>query len=97
MTIARLFKTVSFSSPDTKITTKTLQLVTEYIRLFTSEAILRANEQRIQESRKESNRYNITGGAVDEDGNNQETTEKEDGVLDTKDLEIIAGLLTLDF
>lgn len=48
-TIARLFKEVSFQDEKTRIATKTLELSAEYIRLFTREAILRSNEERLRE------------------------------------------------
>lgn len=48
-TIARLFKNVAFQNESTKISTKSLDLVSEYIRLFTQEAILRSNEERLAE------------------------------------------------
>lgn len=48
-TIARILKEKSFKNPDTRITTKTVQLTTQYINLFINEAILRSNEERIAE------------------------------------------------
>ena len=48
-TIARLFKELSFKDPQTRITLSTLELSSEYIKLFINEAIIRANEERIDE------------------------------------------------
>lgn len=45
-TIARVFETAVFDSEDTKITKGTLQLSSEYLKMFIREAILRANEDR---------------------------------------------------
>lgn len=47
--IARLFKSLSFKNDNTRITKKTLELSSEYIRLFIHEALLRSNEARIAE------------------------------------------------
>lgn len=47
--IARLFKSLSFKNENTRITKKTLELSSEYIRLFIHEALLRSNEARIGE------------------------------------------------
>ncbi|OWB85518.1 hypothetical protein B5S33_g4186 [[Candida] boidinii] len=64
MTVARLFNTASFIEKDTKITSKTLKSVSEYLRLFTCEAIVRANEKRIIDQKFNSNRYNIINSTV---------------------------------
>ncbi|RCK66025.1 hypothetical protein Cantr_01690 [Candida viswanathii] len=49
-TIARLFKELSFTTPEsTRITLSTLELSSEYIKLFINEAIIRANEERVDE------------------------------------------------
>lgn len=48
-TIARILKEKSFKNPDTRITTKTVKLTTQYINLFINEAILRSNEERLAE------------------------------------------------
>lgn len=48
-TIARLFKELSFKSSNTRITLSSLELSGEYIKLFINEAILRANEERLDE------------------------------------------------
>lgn len=48
-TIARLFQTVAFRNENTRITQKTLQLSSEYIKLFINEAMVRSNEERLVE------------------------------------------------
>ena len=48
-TIARIFKELSFKSSNTRITLSTLELSSEYIKLFINEAIIRANEERLDE------------------------------------------------
>ncbi|VEU23949.1 DEKNAAC105116 [Brettanomyces naardenensis] len=88
-TIARLFHTVSFPDPDnTRITKKTLELVSEYIRLFMDEAIVRADEYRVEEKKRLTDSYETGEGVGLVEGG---------GVLDVKHLEAIAGLLVLDF
>lgn len=48
-TIARLFQTAAFKSEKTRITQNTLQLSSEYIKLFINEALIRSNEERLAE------------------------------------------------
>ncbi|EMG49216.1 hypothetical protein G210_0079 [Candida maltosa Xu316] len=48
-TIARLFKDISFKDPSTRITSTTLELCGEYIKLFINEAIIRSNDERVDE------------------------------------------------
>ncbi|ODV79588.1 uncharacterized protein CANTADRAFT_5320 [Suhomyces tanzawaensis NRRL Y-17324] len=48
-TIGRLFKEVAFKNADTQITRSTLELASEYIKLFVNEAVLRSNEERVLE------------------------------------------------
>lgn len=48
-TIARLFQTSAFKNEKTRITQKTLQLSSEYIKLFINEALIRSNEERLAE------------------------------------------------
>lgn len=89
VTIARLFHSVAF--PDqTRITKKTLQLVSEYTRLFTEEAIVRANDYRVEEKRQLAKSYRTEESGDKEPAN-------DDGSLDARHLEAIAGLLVLDF
>ncbi|KAH3670665.1 hypothetical protein OGAPHI_001180 [Ogataea philodendri] len=75
-TIARLFNTVAFEDRKVKISQKTLELVAEYIRLFTSEAIVRSNEERLEERRRDNGRYQV-------DLDEQVDTRQQDAVLDT--------------
>lgn len=49
-TIARLFREVSFVDDKTRISTRTIELAAEYLRLFAREAILRSNEERAAEA-----------------------------------------------
>mmetsp|Transcript_2534 Transcript_2534/g.2470 ORF Transcript_2534/g.2470 Transcript_2534/m.2470 type:complete len:153 (+) Transcript_2534:88-546(+) len=48
-TIARLFQSTAFKNEKTRITQKTLQLSSEYIKLFINEALIRSNEERLAE------------------------------------------------
>ncbi|ESX02858.1 hypothetical protein KL918_002367 [Ogataea parapolymorpha] len=89
-TIARLFHTVAFDDKSIKISHKTLLLVSEYIKLFTSEAIVRSNVERLEEGKRDKERYRVD---VDEHLDEKQ----QDAVLDTRHLEAVAGLLTLDF
>lgn len=47
--VARVFHDVAFQKPDTRITASTVALSTEYMRLFIKEAIVRANDVRLEE------------------------------------------------
>ncbi|KAL7665254.1 hypothetical protein ABC855_g2509 [[Candida] zeylanoides] len=49
-TIARLFREVAFVDDKTRISTRTIELAAEYLRLFAREAILRSNEERAAEA-----------------------------------------------
>ncbi|KAG7695954.1 hypothetical protein KL930_003622 [Ogataea haglerorum] len=89
-TIARLFHTVAFDDKSIKISHKTLLLVSEYIRLFTSEAIVRSNVERLEERQRDTERYRV-------DVDDRADEKQQDAVLDTRHLEAVAGLLTLDF
>lgn len=55
-TIARLFRDVAFKEKDTSITVSALELASEYISLFVSEAVLRSNQERILEAELEQSR-----------------------------------------
>ncbi|KAH3680491.1 hypothetical protein WICMUC_000279 [Wickerhamomyces mucosus] len=81
-TISRLFQTVVFTEEDTRITQQTLELSSEYLKMFVREAILRANEARINQNKNEGR--NLGEKLIDD-------------VLDTEHLSEIAGLLVLDF
>lgn len=48
-TIGRLFQTVAFKNGNTRISQKALELSSEYIKLFLSEALIRSNEERLAE------------------------------------------------
>lgn len=48
-TIARIFRELSFKNDSTRITLSTLELSSEYIKLFINEAIIRSNEERLLE------------------------------------------------
>ncbi|KAG7695625.1 hypothetical protein KL932_002120 [Ogataea haglerorum] len=89
-TIARLFHTVAFDDKSIKISHKTLLLVSEYIRLFASEAIVRSNVERLEERQRDTERYRV-------DVDDRADEKQQDAVLDTRHLEAVAGLLTLDF
>ncbi|GME93998.1 unnamed protein product [Ambrosiozyma monospora] len=90
--ISRIFSTISYETPkETRITKKTLQLVSEYIRLYATEAILRSNEARLEEKRKKEEMMPTTNGQAENEDLLQE------GLLDEKHLKEIAGLLNLDF
>lgn len=84
-TLSRLFQTAVFEHDDTRITQQTLELSSEYLKMFIREAILRANE--VRENPKDATEEN--GAALQ----NQLISD----VLDTQHLEEIAGLLVLDF
>lgn len=82
-TIAKLFHETAFTKPDdTRITQKTLDMVSEYTKLFTDEAIVRANEDRLQESQRLADSYG---------------TEAGDPALDARNLDAIAEALILDY
>ncbi|ODV98519.1 hypothetical protein PACTADRAFT_31908 [Pachysolen tannophilus NRRL Y-2460] len=94
--LARIFHTVAFENGDTRITNRTLELSAEYLRMFTREAILRANEVRIQESIKNNNKFkvelanNVTNkkekrptAADHEDDMNQHSVDEDDDDDDT--------------
>ncbi|VUG18726.1 DEBR0S4_00848g1_1 [Brettanomyces bruxellensis] len=89
-TIGRLFQAVAFPDPDnTRITKKTLDMVSEYIELFTEEAITRANQCRIEQEQQVARNYEVEAG--------EEKKVQDGGVIDSRHLEAIAGLLVLDF
>ena len=128
-TIARIFKELSFKSSNTRITLSTLELSSEYIKLFINEAIIRANEERldegdslvkidgidnvtqypnIEEEQEEVNMEDIDD--FDEDDYYDEITNSQrqlkklennttggNNRLDSRHLQKIAGVLTLDF
>lgn len=128
-TIARIFKELSFKSSNTRITLSTLELSSEYIKLFINEAIIRANEERldegdslvkidgidnvtqypnIEEEPEEVNMEDIDD--FDEDDYYDEITNSQrqlkklennttggNNRLDSRHLQKIAGVLTLDF
>ncbi|RLV90563.1 hypothetical protein JA1_004465 [Spathaspora sp. JA1] len=48
-TIAKIFRELSFKNDSTRITLNTLELSSEYIKLFINEAIIRSNQERIEE------------------------------------------------
>ncbi|EGW33714.1 uncharacterized protein SPAPADRAFT_59080 [Spathaspora passalidarum NRRL Y-27907] len=48
-TIARIFRELSFKNDSTRITMDTLELSSEYIKLFINEAIIRSNQERLDE------------------------------------------------
>lgn len=48
-TISRLFHQVAFKNGDTRLSEKSLQLSSQYIRLFINEAIQRSNDERVAE------------------------------------------------
>ena len=52
-TVARVFQQQSFKNKETRISAVAVALSTEYIRLFVKEAILRANERRLEEANSE--------------------------------------------
>ncbi len=86
-TLSRLFQTAVFEHDDTRITQQTLELSSEYLKMFIREAILRANE--VRENPKDIEEKETDGAALQ----NQLISD----VLDTQHLEEIAGLLVLDF
>lgn len=94
ITIARLFHTVSFSEKDTRISAKTMQMSTKYLEMFTREAIVRCNDERVNESRETSDRYRVKLEG-EEVAPSSEVIEQNE--LDSRHLEKVAGLLVLDF
>lgn len=94
VTIARLFHTVSFSESDTRISAKTMQMSTKYLEMFTREAIIRCNDERVSESHETSDRYRVK---LEGDESNLKSEEIEQNELDSRHLEKVAGLLVLDF
>lgn len=88
-TIARLFREVAFQDDKTRISTKTLQLSAEYIRLFTREAILRSNEERLAEDS-----LNEVDG-IDNVENQRNIEEKHDGI-EARVEDVIPGSDDLD-
>lgn len=86
-TLSRLFQTAVFEHDDTRITQQTLELSSEYLKMFIREAILRANE--VRETPKDAIGEDNGAAALQ----NQLISD----VLDTQHLEEIAGLLVLDF
>lgn len=68
-TIARIFNEVSFKNEETRITLSTLELASEYIRLFINEAVIRSNEERLLEGdslNKVDGIDNVQGGTADD-------------------------------
>ena len=64
-------------------------MVSEYIELFTEEAITRANQYRIEQEKQMARNFEV------EAGNGKGA--QDGGVIDSGHLEAIAGLLVLDF
>ncbi|CEP23340.1 unnamed protein product [Cyberlindnera jadinii] len=82
-TLSRLFHVAVFEHDDTRITQQTLEMSAEYLRMFIREAVLRANETRISRA---------------QGGEDSAVTEQPvSDVLDTRDLDDIAGMMVLDF
>lgn len=95
--LARLFHTIAFEKEDTRITQKSLQLTTEYLKMFTREAILRANEVRLKEAGTRAIELDVQlalDNNQEAEGSNEELVQD---VLDARHLRDIAGLLILDF
>lgn len=86
-TLSRLFQAAVFEHDDTRITQQTLELSSEYLKMFIRESILRANEAR--ENPKDAENK--------DEGANVLQNQLISDVLDTQHLEEIAGLLVLDF
>ncbi|ODV63670.1 CENP-X/MHF2 family protein ASCRUDRAFT_73480 [Ascoidea rubescens DSM 1968] len=87
-TIARLFQTLVFNKDDhVKISKATLLIAAEYLRLFTTEAVHRANQNRLNDIELSKRNNSL----LDDSSNHL-----DNNVLDVKDLEAIAGLLILD-
>lgn len=82
-TLSRLLHTAVFEHEDTRLSNQTLGLSAEYLRMFIREAVLRANEARLQ--REVDGEEGIVAGQLVSD------------VLDTQHLDEIAGMLVLDF
>lgn len=116
--VARIFHDVAFQKPNTRITASTVGLSTEYMRLFIREAIVRANEVRLQEEpptevdgidnvaleKELLQNYDQFGDTSLEEEEDVEVPEPEEvpptstnGVLDTRHLSAVAGVLVLDF
>lgn len=91
-TIARTFTTASFKHPDTKINASALNASVEYLRLFTREAIWRAeqNRQQIEQDLQASRKPNASSNSTVVDL-------LSSSVIEESDLETIGGTLVLDF
>ncbi|CCH44204.1 hypothetical protein BN7_3763 [Wickerhamomyces ciferrii] len=85
-TLSRLFQTAVFEHEDSKITQQTLELSSEYLKMFIREAILRAND--VRENPKD---------AINKGDSDALQNQLIGDVLDAQHLEEIAGLLVLDF
>ncbi|KAG7663774.1 uncharacterized protein J8A68_002634 [[Candida] subhashii] len=81
-TIARIFKELSFKDPTTTITISTLDLSSEYIKLFINEAILRSNEERIKQ-----NNGGLENVVMDDDHNEMNTSSTQYPTMDELDVE----------
>ncbi|CDK29258.1 unnamed protein product [Kuraishia capsulata CBS 1993] len=57
--LARLFQTAAFEDDATRISSKTVECCTEYLRLFVKEAVIRSNEARIHEELETEDRFEI--------------------------------------
>lgn len=88
LTIARAFAEVSFKNPDSRITANTLKLSAEYIKLFINEAVLRSNEERINEGNSLNKVDGIDDVGIDDAAVDAEVSLDED--LDEDDIEIPA-------
>ncbi len=99
-TITRLFSMVSFSDTKTRISQETLALATEYLRIFTREAIWRADQELHNEIEKEKKLADQGADFQDiNDSTDQHKKRKHNNnnALDVEHLETIAGTLVLDF
>ncbi|AOA64055.1 Hypothetical protein PP7435_CHR3-0150 [Komagataella phaffii CBS 7435] len=94
-TLARLFHTVAFEEPDTRISSKTLELSIEYLKIFTKEAVIRADEVRRDRNGQVRSKYNIKLENVEDQP--IENTDSNGGILDVNHLSQISGSLILDF
>lgn len=88
ITIARTFAEVSFKNTDSRITANTLKLSAEYIKLFINEAVLRSNEERINEGNSLNKVDGIDDVEIDDAAVDAEVSLDED--VDEDDIEIPA-------
>lgn len=89
-TLARIFHDEAFQEDGTQIDAPLLALLAEYIRLFVLEAVIRANEERLQD-------FSESVDGIDNIVGDQVVPLKPSDAIDTRHLAKVTGLLVLDF